>query len=101
MATYTELYSLASNSTLRNRLTAACLVAAHGVMLEDAATANHANRLEWARSAFASPDAMGEKMLRAALAANAAATVAQITGVTDAVLLDVVQSAINLFAGEV
>jgi hypothetical protein len=42
---------------------------------------------------------MGQKMLMAALAKNAALTVAQITGAADAALLTVVLDAINLFAG--
>jgi len=98
MATYTELYELGSNSALRNRITGACLVAAQAVMAEATATANHANRLLWARDAFADPNGMGQKMLMAALAQNAALTVAQITAASDAALLSAVQAAINVFA---
>jgi hypothetical protein len=99
MATYTELYELGANSALRNRVTVACLVAAQAVMVEATSVANHANRLLWAKSVFGDPQSMGQKMLMAALAKNAALTVAQITSAADAALLTVVSDAINLFAG--
>jgi hypothetical protein len=99
MASYTELYDLGSNSVLRNKMTVACLVAAQAVMVEATSVANHANRLLWARDVFAEPNSMGQKMLMAALAKNAALTVAQITSAADAALLTVVSDAINLFAG--
>ena len=53
MATYTELFDLGSNAALRNRVTVACLVAAQAVVGENAATANHANRLQNAINVFA------------------------------------------------
>jgi hypothetical protein len=98
MATYAELYELGSNAALRNKMTVACLVAAQAVMVEAGTVENHANRLLWAKSVFSDPQGMGQKMLMAALAANAALTVAQITGAADAALLATVQGAINLFA---
>lgn len=98
MATYTEIFNLGSNSELRNRVTVACLIAAQAVMVELATTTNHANRLLWAKDVFSDPQGMGQKMLMAALAANAGLTVAQITAATDAALLATVQGAINLFA---
>lgn len=98
MATYKELYDLASNSELRNRVTIACTLAAYAINGEDAATANHANRLIWAARVFASPGAEADRMYPVILAANAAATVAQITGATDAAILTAVQGVINLFA---
>lgn len=98
MATYVELYALQNDSTLRNRVRVACLIAAEAVMAEDAGTANHANRLLWAKSVFEYPAVEAERMLMAALAANNAATVAQITGATDAQLQTVVNNHVNLFA---
>lgn len=98
MATYTELFELGSNSVLRNKITVACLVAAQAVMVESVDTANHANRLLWAKDVFTDPMGAGQKMLMAALAANSGLSVAQITGASDAALLTVVQNAINVFA---
>lgn len=98
MASYVELYNLGSNSELRNRVTVACSIAAQAVMVEAPETPNHANRLSWAKQVFENPLPAGEDMLVACLAANAALTVAQIIGATDAALLAAVQGAINLFA---
>jgi hypothetical protein len=98
MASYVDLYNLGANSELRNRVTVACLIAAQSVMVELVTTTNHANRLLWAKDVFSDPHAMGQKMLMAALAANATLAVAQITGASDAALLATVQGAINLFA---
>lgn len=99
MATYAELYELGSNASLRNKLTVAALVAAQAVMVEAGSVENHAKRMLWAAQVFADPNGMGQKMLMAALAANAAMSVAQITSASDAALLSTVQAAINLFAG--
>lgn len=98
MATYKELYDLASNSELKNRVTIACTLAAYAINGEDAGTANHANRLIWAARVFANPTAEAERMYPVILAANSAATVAQITGASDANILTAVQGVINLFA---
>lgn len=98
MATYIEIFDLASNAALRNRVTIACLVAAQAVVVENASTTNHANRLLWAKDVFVDPLGMGQKMLMACLAANAGLTVAQITSAADAALLTAVQNAINVFA---
>lgn len=98
MAQYSELFELGANAGLRNRVTVACLVAAQTIMGEAGSTPNHANRLIWAASVFADPTAIGQKMLMAALAANATLTTAQITGASDAALLASVQGAINLFS---
>jgi hypothetical protein len=98
MATYAEIFDLGNNSALRNKFTVASLVAAQAVMVESGSTTNHANRLLWAKSVFADPQGMGQKMLMAGLAANAALTVAQITAAADSSLLTTVQAAIDLFA---
>lgn len=98
MATYKELYDLTANSELKNLVTVACTVAAYAVNGEDAATPNHANRLIWAARVFADPAAEAQRMYPMILAANAGATVAQITGAADADILVSVQGVINLFA---
>ncbi len=70
MATLRELYNLAydqqyeAREQLIARITAALANAAKGVLSEDPATANHANRLAWAKSVLLSgdPRAMAEKL---------------------------------------
>lgn len=98
MATYTELYGLYANSDLRNRVSVACLVAATTIINEAPATTNHSNRLVWAKKTFESPESVATPMLMAVLAANNTATVAQITGVSDAALQTLVNGQVNAFA---
>ena len=98
MATYTELYDLRSNSALRNKIAIACIVAAEAIRTEAGATANHANRLLWAKAVFAAPDIEAARMMMALLAQNSAATVGQITGATDAAIQTAVGNAVDVFA---
>jgi hypothetical protein len=98
MATYTELYNLTSDTTLRNRITVACIVAAETIMSEDAGTANHANRLKWAASVFANPSNEATRMQMAVLGSNKSLTVAQFAAATDAAIQTSVSNHIDLFA---
>lgn len=98
MATYNELLSLFNHNDLKNRIIVACIVAANTIRKEDAGTTNHANRLLWARDAFANPTQQASQMLMALLAENKAATVAAITSVSDADLQTLVDAAVNVFA---
>lgn len=98
MATYAELFDLRADSALRNRIAVACVVAAEAIRSEDAATANHANRLLWAKAVFANPVGEAERMLWAVLAANKALSEAQIKGASDAAVQTAVNAAVNVFA---
>lgn len=98
MATYTELFGLRANDSLRNKIIVACIIAAEAIRNEAAETANHANRLVWAAAVFASPTSEAERMLWAVLAQNAAQSVATITGATDAAIQTAVNGAVNVFA---
>jgi len=49
MATLLEIYNKRNDSGLRNRVQAACLLQAKEIVLEDAGTPNHAERLAWAK----------------------------------------------------
>jgi hypothetical protein len=98
MATYLELYGLKSNDTLRNKVEIACLVAAEVVRSESDQTANHANRLIWAKAVFEQPRIESERMLMAILAVNNTLTTGQITGASDAAIQTAVNNAVNVFA---
>lgn len=98
MATYDELFGLRNNSALKNRVTSAVVISAETVMNEDGGTANHANRLVWAKGVFASPNTEANRMFWAVLAANSDATVAQITGATDIAIQTNVDDHVDLFA---
>jgi hypothetical protein len=98
MATYAELYGLKNDSALRNRVLTACVIAAEAVMNEVDTTSNHANRLIWAASVFASPVSEADRMFMAVLAANEDATVTQIQGASDAAIQTNVDNHVDLFA---
>lgn len=98
MATYAELFDLRSHSALKNRVSVGCIIAAEVIRGEDSGTANHTNRLTWAKAVFENPEHESTRMLWALLAANNTLTVAQLTGVTDANLQTSINNAVNLFA---
>ena len=98
MAAYNELYSLLSNTALKNRIRVACVIAAETIRTEDVGTANHANRLIWAAAVFANPEAESGRMFMSVIAANKDNTVAQIEGASDAQIQAAVDAAVDLFA---
>lgn len=98
MATYQELIILAGNDRLRQQIKIAIAQAALTISLESGATPNHSLRLVWAKAALANPDAEVERVKWYVLAANAAATPAQISGADDPTVQANVNAAVNLFA---
>jgi hypothetical protein len=98
MATYAELLTASSHEVLNNKIRVAVVIAAEVVRTENAATANHANRLIWARGVFVDPDREARRMVWAVLAQNAGATYAQIVGASDAAVQTAVNAAVDVFA---
>lgn len=104
MATYQELFELNNDSALKNRVLTACIIAAETIRAGDDTAdppwdqTNNANRLIWAAAVFNSPRSEANRMLWALLAANSDATVANITGATDAAIQANVNAAVDLFA---
>lgn len=98
MATYTELYDIAINNTLLDKVTVAVADEAEVVRNEAGGTTNHANRLIWAKLANTDPRAMASKMMYSILVQNKAATKAQIIAASDAALLTAVAAAVDVFA---
>ncbi|MBA3588194.1 hypothetical protein [Methylibium sp.] len=86
-----------ADATLRQRVAAACVVAAEAIRVEPGATNDHANRLLWAKKVFASPTIAADSMVWAVLAQNKAATKAQILSATDASLQTAVDAAVAVF----
>lgn len=99
MATYTELFDLADNNILLDRVSVAITIAADTVLNEIESTPNHANRVIWAKGAFSNPKAQAKAFLAAVLAANNGADVATIQAVTDTQIQNNVNAAIDVFAG--
>jgi hypothetical protein len=98
MATYVELLSAAQNPNVADRVKVACIIAAETIRLEPGATANHANRLIWAKGVFADPGTAAGRMLWAVLAQNAAIPLATIVGASDATVQAAVNAAVDVFA---
>lgn len=98
MATYQELYDLANDASLLNKVTTAVVMACEAIRTEAAGTTNHANRLLWAKAAMLNPTIYALPMLRAALAQNAALTKANIQSATDAALQTAITNVIDIFA---
>ena len=98
MASYTELYTILSDRTLKNKVLIAVIVAADTVRGEDAGTTNHADRLIWANAAFSAPHVEAEKAMMALLAANNTATLSNIISATDAAIQANVDSVIDVLS---
>lgn len=81
MATYAELWALGSNNDgLLQKVAVAAAIKAQSLT----AGTPTAAEVQWAREVFADPRGKAPAILYAVLAANKAATVAQINGATDA-----------------
>lgn len=98
MATYRELNTIYEAGTLIAPITAAVAIQAEVVRNENGTTANHANRLIWAKQTFSDPRAMALRMMWAILAQNAAAAKASIETASDATILTAVAAAVDVFA---
>ena len=66
MATYAELFDIANNNTLLDRMTAAVALQAEAIRLEAAGTTNHTNRLLWAKAAYTDPRGTAQRQQRRA-----------------------------------
>lgn len=97
MATLAELQGLFSDAALLPKVQAACVIAAELIRTEQATTADHTARVQWAKLALANPSAEAVWILKAVLAMNSGLTVAQIQGASDASLQTAVNNAILAF----
>ncbi len=98
MATYAELNDILQDSDLRNKIRIAVIVAADTINSESDVTANHANRVIWAKQAFQNPQGKAEEMLSAVIAQNNATSIANITGASDAAIQTNVDAVVDTFA---
>lgn len=98
MADYDKLYDLWYESSLKNRVTVAVVIAAQAVQNEDSATANHAARLLWSRQAFENPVAAANPIYRVILAVNRDLDQEAILGASDSNIQAAVDDAVNTFA---
>ena len=98
-ATLLELSTILNDgSNFADKIKAACIKTAVSVAYEDAQTANHANRLKWATSAFKDPQSMYSRVMRYVIAANASSDLAAITGLSDANIQSHVDASLAVLA---
>lgn len=98
MATYAEMFDIASKNLIRDKVTVAVAMQAEVIRNELGTVTNHANRLIWAKTALIAPHEMASKIMWAIVVQNAAFTSAQITGASDAAVLAAVAATVDLFA---
>lgn len=98
MATYAELLTASGDTTLNQKMRVAVVVAAETIRAELDTVPNHANRLLWAKAVYADPVREAQRMIWSVLAQNKAATLAAITGASDATVQANVDNSVNLFA---
>ncbi len=101
MAAYKELFDLARDQPVLDRLTTAVAVAANTIRNEDGESpqpANHANRLIWSREALMNPGTKALEMVWLLLAENKGAALSAITGAPDTTIQTLVDDAVNHFA---
>ena len=96
MATYSELRNLANDSTLRNRVYMALLVAAEEQLTASPAPSDEI--IAFAQQIARAPDRLADDVLGLVLAANKDATVAQINAVSDATIQSNVDSVLAALA---
>ena len=80
MATYTEIRDLFNSADLTNKVAVALIIAVNNLLEATPTAADKA----YASAVFATPQSEARRVLMAVLAANNAATVAQIEDATDA-----------------
>jgi hypothetical protein len=96
MATYVEIYNaIYADPETEKRVVIACVTSADTIIHEDDATANHAERLNWARSVISNPLYAARKMM-ATVIVNA---VIQTGTYTDSDLQWVINQSILAYSG--
>lgn len=95
MALYTEILTAARDDTLNQKVRVAVVIAAEVIRTEAAGTANHANRVAWAKTVYQSPEAVAERMIWAVLAQNAAVSLPTILAASDATIQTAVNAAVD------
>ncbi len=95
-ADYTDLRNLANDSTLRNRVEVAVMVAANDIITANPADTDE--RIAWAQQAIASPGPWAQRVLNLILAENKDLTVAQIEAATDAAIQTNVDATVDALA---
>lgn len=95
MATYTELFNLASNAELRNKIAVACTIWANNTL----GGTPTANQITLAKAVLENPLSYADTVQKSLLAEFNANTPAQITGASDAAIQTQTNQVLDLFVG--
>ena len=101
MASFDEVQAIISQDVgetagiLRNRVGAACRVAAQQILVEDPLTTNHAQRVKWAIQVLSSYNATLDQMFTVVVVANIGFTQAQILGASESAIQTNVNASID------
>lgn len=98
MATYTELFTLQTDTPLLQRVSTAVLVASVAIYEESTSTLNHDRRVLWAKMVTKNLPVEANAILLFLLGKFNTMTVAGIQNSTDAQIQTAVNNAVNLFA---
>lgn len=99
MASFSELFDIRNDSSLRNRITTAVAIQAETIRKESPdSSKNYVNRLIWARQAFQNPEAKAAEMLWGVLAGNKALAAGAVKEATDDSILATVADLVDTFA---
>ena len=96
MATLMEVYQLYYESNLKNRVEVAIAKAAVDIYKEDPTTANHAERLAWAKIAIQNTKVETERFIWGILADSTIQTVGN--SATDAQIISAVNAIVTVLA---
>lgn len=97
MASYIDLRNLATNeSLLQNRVEMAVVIAASGILTNPLETSPE--RIAWAQQAVANPEVWARRCLYLLLAADNAASIAQINGAGDPAIQTRVDAVVDSLA---
>jgi hypothetical protein len=96
---YAGRYNLVSDNTFRNRLQMALWIAAADILIEDGATPNHVDRVNWANTALQGTAGSSEMQVTSIRASANASIGASGLDATDGDIQYVVNGLINELAG--
>ena len=97
MATYSDLFDLAGNSELQDKIAVASVVAAYALLTGSPS----ASESSWASSVISNPRGTSKSLINAVLAANKDQDVSTILGASDSAIQNAVDSVVaGLITGE-
>ena len=92
MATYSELFTLSNDASLRNKVTVALVIKAQALL----DTAPTAAEVTWSKEALENPKSKADDLLFYVLAANKGLSVSAIEGATDSAIQTNVDAAVGV-----